>query len=117
MQSAGGADALLYVEDWARAWAVPEVFGDRPGDALNLNDDRVSRALDAITGQLDAIKDRRADLKADPDRPAGGHRWPDPDHSPAYDGGAGEVDQVTGAMEALQGLAGERRFCWWATPS
>jgi transposase len=28
----------------------------------------------------------------------------------AYDGGAGEVNQVVGAMEALRGMAGERRF-------
>ena len=28
----------------------------------------------------------------------------------AYDGGAGEVAQVVGAMEALRGMAGERRF-------
>ncbi len=43
---------LLRVEDWARAWAVPEVFGI---SAEALNDDRLGRALDAIAPQLDAI--------------------------------------------------------------
>jgi hypothetical protein len=43
---------LLRVEDWARAWAVTEVFGIVP-EALN--DDRVGRALDAIAPKLDAI--------------------------------------------------------------
>ena len=36
---------LLRVEDWARAWAVPEVFGVA---ASTLGDDRIGRALDAI---------------------------------------------------------------------
>jgi hypothetical protein len=36
---------LLRVEDWARAWAVEEVFAIPP-DALN--DDRIGRALDAV---------------------------------------------------------------------
>jgi transposase len=43
---------LLRVEDWAREWAVEEVFDVSP-DALN--DDRIGRALDAIAPQLDAI--------------------------------------------------------------
>ena len=43
---------LLRVEDWAREWAVEEVFGAEPGA---LNDDRVGRALDAVAPQLDAI--------------------------------------------------------------
>lgn len=43
---------LLRVEDWAREWAVEEVFGAEPGA---LNDDRVGRALDAIAPELDAI--------------------------------------------------------------
>ena len=43
---------LLRVEDWAREWAVEEVFDASP-DALN--DDRIGRALDAIAPQLDAI--------------------------------------------------------------
>lgn len=43
---------LLRVEDWAREWAVEEVFDAEP--AL-LNDDRVGRALDAIAPQLHAI--------------------------------------------------------------
>jgi hypothetical protein len=36
---------LRRVEDWARAWAVAEVFGIPP---QALNDDRIGRALDAI---------------------------------------------------------------------
>jgi transposase len=43
---------LRRVEDWARAWAVQEVFAVPP-DALN--DDRIGRALDAIAPTLNAI--------------------------------------------------------------
>ena len=64
-------------------------------------------------------KDRRPDLKqvqtglAVTGDQAGGvpvfHR--------AYDGGAGEVAQVIGAMTALKRLAGASSCCWSATPS
>ena len=40
------------MQEWAQAWAVPEVFGIPP-EALN--DDRIGRALDAIAPKLDAI--------------------------------------------------------------
>jgi transposase len=43
---------LRRVEDWAAAWAVPEVFGVPPAA---LNDDRIGRALDAIAPQLEQI--------------------------------------------------------------
>ncbi|HEY2669781.1 MAG TPA: IS1634 family transposase [Rugosimonospora sp.] len=43
---------LLRVEDWARAWAVPELFGVA---ASTLGDDRVGRALDAIAPHLDHL--------------------------------------------------------------
>lgn len=43
---------LVHVEDWARAWAVPEVFGTS-ADALN--DDRIGRALDALAPALDEV--------------------------------------------------------------
>jgi len=43
---------LLHVEDWAREWAVREVFGVEPGA---LNDDRVGRALDAVAPALAGI--------------------------------------------------------------
>jgi Domain of unknown function (DUF4277) len=43
---------LLRVEDWARQWAVAEVFGIA-ADALN--DDRIGRALDAMAPQLDQV--------------------------------------------------------------
>jgi Domain of unknown function (DUF4277) len=43
---------LWRVGDWARAWAVTEVFGIAP-EALN--DDRIGRALDAIAPKLEAI--------------------------------------------------------------
>jgi RHS repeat-associated protein len=145
---------LVHVEDWARSWAVPEVFGV-PAEALN--DDRIGRALDAVAPELAGIigsigagavadfgievsrihwdmtsislfgayevteedfaeprfghpKDRRPDLRqiqaglgvtADGGVPIF-HR--------AYDGGAGEVNQVIGALEALRRIAGERRF-------
>jgi transposase len=43
---------LVGVEDWARTWAVPEMF-DIPADALN--DDRIGRALDALAPQAEAV--------------------------------------------------------------
>ena len=43
---------LWRVEDWARAWAVEEVFGIQPAA---LNDDRIGRALDAIAPKLDQL--------------------------------------------------------------
>lgn len=145
---------LLHVTDWARSWAVDEVFGIDPAA---LNDDRIARALDAIAPELDRIvgsvgaqaiaafgidvsrlhwdmtsislygayphtddefatprfghpKDRRPDLKqvqaglavtGDGGVPAW-HR--------AFDGGAGEVSQVVGAMTALRTMAGPRQF-------
>lgn len=145
---------LLRVEDWARSWAVPEVFGIEPA---TLNDDRVGRALDAIAGQLDAIvgtvgaraitsfgldvsrlhwdmtsislhgaydetddghvqprygkpKDRRPDLKQIQTGLAVTGDGGIPVLHRAFDGGAGEVNQVIGAMEALRSMAAERRF-------
>ncbi len=145
---------LLRVEDWARSWAVPEVFGIA---AEVLNDDRLGRALDAIAPQLDAIvgsigaraiagfgldvsrlhwdmtsislfgdygdvdaghvrprygkpKDRRPDLKQIQTGLAVTGDGGIPVLHRAYDGGAGEVNQVVAAMEALRTMAGERRF-------
>jgi transposase len=43
---------LVHVEDWARAWAVEEVFGLAPEV---LNDDRIGRALDAVAPELDGV--------------------------------------------------------------
>lgn len=43
---------LVHVEDWARAWAVEEVFGLAPEV---LNDDRIGRALDAVAPKLAGI--------------------------------------------------------------
>lgn len=43
---------LVRVGDWARCWAVEEVFGIEAG---LLNDDRLARALDAIAPHLDHI--------------------------------------------------------------
>ncbi|MET7719027.1 DUF4277 domain-containing protein [Streptomyces sp. NPDC005407] len=43
---------LVRVGDWARTWAVEEVFGIEPD---LLNDDRLARALDAIAPELDRI--------------------------------------------------------------
>lgn len=145
---------LLHVEDWARAWAVPEVFGIAPE---TLNDDRIGRALEAIAPQLDAIvgsigaraittfgidvsrlhwdmtsislygdydqadegfaqprwgkpKDRRADLKQIQTGLGVAGDGGIPIFHRAYDGGAGEVNQVVGSMEALQKMAGPRHF-------
>src|SRR5665811_1521663 len=44
--------ALVHVADWARTWAVSEVFGADP-DALN--DDRIGRALDALAPVLEQV--------------------------------------------------------------
>jgi hypothetical protein len=145
---------LRRVEDWARTWAVEEVFGIA---AEALNDDRVGRALDAIAPKLDAIvgsvgaraiatfglqvarlhwdmtsislygayddpeegfiaprfghpKDRRPDLKQVQTGLAVSSDGGVPVWHRAYDGGAGEVAQVAGAMRALRELAAERRF-------
>ncbi|MCA1682080.1 MAG: IS1634 family transposase [Actinobacteria bacterium] len=145
---------LLRVEDWAEAWAVPEVFGV-PAEALN--DDRLGRALDAIAPQLDQIvgtigaraisefgldvsrlhwdmtsislfghydevddahvrprfgkpKDRRPDLKQIQAGLAVTGDGGIPVLHRAFDGGAGEVNQVVGAMESLRAMAGQRRF-------
>ena len=145
---------LCHVEDWAREWAVAEVFGV---EADALNDDRVGRALDAVAPALAGVvgsvglkaiaafgidtsrihwdmtsislfgdyggneagfaepshghpKDRRFDLKqiqtglgvtADGGIPIF-HR--------AFDGGAGEIAQVVGAMESLRAMCAPRRF-------
>lgn len=43
---------LVHVEDWARAWAVEEVFAL---SAEVLNDDRIGRALDAVAPELAGI--------------------------------------------------------------
>ncbi len=43
---------LVHVEDWARAWAVEEVFDLTPEV---LNDDRIGRALDAVAPRLAGI--------------------------------------------------------------
>lgn len=43
---------LVHVEDWAREWAVEEVFGLAPEV---LNDDRIGRALDAVAPHLAGI--------------------------------------------------------------
>jgi hypothetical protein len=43
---------LVRVTDWAREWAVEEVFGVDPA---MVNDDRIGRALDAIAPELDRI--------------------------------------------------------------
>ncbi len=43
---------LVRVGDWARTWAVEEVFGIEPD---LLNDDRLARALDAVAPHLEQI--------------------------------------------------------------
>jgi transposase len=44
--------AMVGISDWARAWAVPEVYGIA---ASALGDDRLGRALDAVAEHVDAI--------------------------------------------------------------
>jgi transposase len=141
---------LRRVEDWARTWAVEEVFGIPP-EALN--DDRIGRALDAIAPTLEQLvgsvgaraiaafglqvarlhwdmtsislygarggfiaprfghpKDRRPDLKQVQTGLAVSGEGGVPVFHRVYDGGAGEVAQVAGAMRALRELARPRRL-------
>jgi transposase len=44
--------AMVGICDWAKAWAVPEVYGIA---ASSLGDDRLARALDAVADNADAI--------------------------------------------------------------
>ncbi len=60
---------LVHVEDWARAWAVEEVFALSPEV---LNDDRIGRALDAVAPELAGIVGSIG-AKA---TPASESRWP-----------------------------------------
>ena len=145
---------LFRVDDWARQWAVEEVFGINPD---LLNDDRLARTLDAIAPQLEAIvgsvgtqaigefgidvarchwdmtsmslhgafedqdeafpqvkyghpKDRRVDLKQIQAGLAVTGDGGIPVFHRVYDGGAGEVAQVVGAMNALRKMAGRKDF-------
>lgn len=145
---------LVHVQDWARQWAVPEIFGIDPAA---LNDDRIGRALDAVAPQLAGIvgsvgaaaigafgldvarlhwdmtsislfgaypdpqqgyatprfghpKDRRPDLKQIQAGLAVTGDGGVPVFHRSYHGGAGEIAQVTGAMQALRKLAGPRTF-------
>jgi len=145
---------LCHVEDWAREWAVSEVFGV---EADALNDDRVGRALDAVAPELaglvgsvgiNAIAGFGIDVSrihwdmtsmslfGDYDNPEGGFVEPSHGHPKdrrvdlkqiqtgigvtadggipvfhrAFDGRAGEVNQVVGAMESLRSMCGRRRF-------
>jgi len=145
---------LLHVEDWARDWAVAEVFGV---EASTLNDDRIGRALDAVApalagivgevglnaiasfgidtsrihwdmtsislfGDYDTVeadfaapahghpKDRRFDLKQIQTGMGVAGDGGIPVFHRAFDGGAGEIAQVVGAMESLRAMCGPRRF-------
>lgn len=146
--------SMVRVEDWARKWAVEEVFGVEPD---LLNDDRLARALDAIAPHLQEItgsvgaqaiaefgidtaqihwdmtsmsmfgayedqeeefpqvryghpKDRRVDLKQIQAGLAVSRDGGIPVFHRVYDGGAGEVAQVVGAMKALRKIAGRKDF-------
>ena len=145
---------LCHVEDWAREWAVAEVFGV---EAEALNDDRVGRALDAVAPELGGIVGSvgvnaiagfgidvsrihwdmtSMSLFGDYDTPEAGFAEPSHGHPKdrrvdlkqiqtglgvtgdggipifhrAFDGRAGEVNQVVGAMESLRSMCGPRRF-------
>lgn len=146
--------SMVGVENWARRWAVPEVFGVDP---QLLNDDRIARALDAIAPCLEEItgsvgtqaitefgvdtaqihwdltsmslfgayedqekgfpqvkyghpKDRRVDLKQIQAGLAVSRDGGVPLFHRVYDGGAGEVAQVVGAMKSLRKIAARRDF-------
>ena len=146
--------SMVRVENWARTWAVEEVFGVDPE---LLNDDRLARALDAIAPYLEEItgsvgaqaiaefgidvaqihwdmtsmslfgayedqeegfpqvkyghpKDRRVDLKQIQAGLAVSRDGGIPIFHRVYDGGAGEVAQVVGAMKALRKIADRKDF-------
>ncbi|WP_194235868.1 IS1634 family transposase, partial [Streptomyces sp. CB01881] len=146
--------SMVRVRDWARTWAVEEVFGVEPD---LLNDDRLARALDAIAPHLEEItgsvgaqaiaefgidtaqihwdmtsmslfgayedqeegfpqvryghpKDRRVDLKQIQAGLAVTRDGGIPLFHRVYDGGAGEVAQVVGAMNALRKTAERKDF-------
>jgi transposase len=146
--------SMVRVEDWARKWAVEEIFGIEPD---LLNDDRIARALDAVAPHLEEItgsvgaqaiaefgidtaqihwdmtsismfgaypdqeeeyaqvkyghpKDRRVDLKQVQAGVAVTRDGGIPVFHRAYDGGAGEVAQVVGAMKALRKIADRKDF-------
>jgi transposase len=146
--------SMVRVADWARKWAVEEVFGVEPN---LLNDDRIARALDAIAPRLEEItgsvgaqaiaefgidtaqihwdmtsismfgaypdqeesfaqvkyghpKDRRVDLKQVQAGLGVTRDGGIPVFHRAYDGGAGEVAQVVGAMNALRKTADRKDF-------
>src|SRR6266536_2517757 len=101
---------LVHVQDWARQWAVEEVWGI---EAATLNDDRVGRALDAVAEQLEQIAGSvGARAIATFGLDVARLHWDLTSISlhRAYDGGAGEVAQVIGAMTSLKKLAGRRRL-------
>jgi transposase len=146
--------SMVRVGNWARTWAVEEVFGVDP---QLLNDDRLARALDAIAPHLQEItgsvgaqaiaefgidvaqihwdmtsmsmfgayedqdedfpqvrhghpKDRRVDLKQIQAGLAVARDGGIPLFHRVYDGGAGEVAQVVGAMKALRKIADRKDF-------
>ncbi|MEU4303784.1 IS1634 family transposase [Kitasatospora aureofaciens] len=146
--------SMVRVGDWARKWAVEEVFGIEPD---LLNDDRLARALDAIAPHLEEItgsigaqaiaefgidigqihwdmtsmslfgayedqeedfpqvkyghpKDKRVDLKQIQAGLAVSRDGGVPVFHRVYDGGAGEVAQVVGAMKALRKIAERKNF-------
>ncbi|MFJ9847068.1 DUF4277 domain-containing protein [Kitasatospora sp. NPDC101155] len=152
---------LVRVGDWAREWAVEEVFGIEPD---LLGDDRLARALDAIAPPLEELvgtvgaqaiaefgidvsriywdmtsislfgayeaqneafpqvkyghpKDRRVDLKQIQAGLAVSGDGGIPLFHRVYDGGAGEVAQVVGAMNALRRWPTARTSCWSRTPN
>src|SRR6266498_1987593 len=105
---------LLRVEDWAGAWAVA-VFGI---DVARLHWDMTSISLygaydDAEAGfatpRWGKPKDRRPDLKQVQTGLAVSGDGGIPVWQRVFDGGAGEVAQVVGAMQALKELAGTRK--------
>jgi transposase len=147
---------LWRVEDWAREWAVEEVFGIDPE---LLNDDRLGRALDTIAPHLAELtdrigaraigefgidvstchrdmtsmplhgaypaddqdeeyprikhghpKDRRYDLKQIQTGLAVTGDGGIPLLSRVIDGGAAEISQITGTVNALRAMAGPKKF-------
>ncbi len=99
---------LVRVGDWAREWAVAEVFGVDP--SVSLYGAYEQTEDDYPAPKFGHPKDRRVDLKQIQAGIAATGDGGIPVFHRAYDGGAGEVAQVVGAMTALKKMATPQEF-------
>jgi len=105
---------LWRVDDWAREWAVEEVFGIEPEllTSMSLHGAYPADDQDEDYPQVKHghPKDRRYDLKQIQTGLAVTGDGGIPLLSRVIDGGAAEISQITGAMKALRAIAGPKEF-------